>query len=244
MTNKEERSTTGLTRREHRITTDELDVAAVSMMPAYPVALLALAHGAGAGMHHPHLERLAERLADQGLATLRYQFPYMEAGLRRPDRAPLLEATVRAACDHASRLHPDLPRFAAGRSMGARMTARAQSRSPLAVLGLVFFAFPLHPPVNLADPDPCLERARHLSEVRVPMLFLAGERDRLARPHLLAGVAAELSLATLHQIATADHGFQPTRRSGRTLEDVEEELAAVTRSWIHRVLGSSDATAS
>lgn len=215
-----------------RIDRDGVNVSAILRRPASSTVLLVLAHGAGAGMEHPHLERLTTALAAQGIATLRYQFPYMEEGSRRPDRAPLLEQTVRAAVTLAAEELGDLPIVAGGRSMGARMTARAQATKPLPALGLVFFAFPLHKPVNLADPDPSLERASHLFETQCPMLFLAGTRDRLSRPHLIKDTVARTDAGTLHLIETADHSFTPTKKSGRDQQQVEAELASVTGDWI------------
>jgi predicted alpha/beta-hydrolase family hydrolase len=158
-------------------------------------ALLVLAHGAGAGMRHPFLEDLSHRLAARGLATVRYQFPYAEAGRRRPDRAPALLATVRAAIGTAASLEPDLPLFAGGKSMGGRMSSLAASEAPLdRVNGLVFFGFPLHPPGKLST-----ERAQHLFQVSVPMLFLQGTRDRLADLELLRPICSRLGpRAQLH----------------------------------------------
>lgn len=209
-----------------------LAVSALLTRDANSRALLVLAHGAGAGMQHPHLERLVAQLCVHNIATLRYQFPYMEKGSRRPDRPAVLEETVQAAVRFAKHLAPALPLFAGGRSMGARMTARAHAGGPLPVLGLVFFAFPLHRAVNLRASDPTLERASHLLQINDPMLFLAGTRDRLARLHLLEQTVAQVRSATLHVVDTADHSFVPTKKSGRALSDVEEELAAVAGRWM------------
>ncbi len=214
------------------IARDDIKVSGLLMRPVHASALLVLGHGAGAGMEHPHLERLAGCLADHTIATLRYQFPYMEKGSRRPDRAPRLETTVRAAVSFAQEREAELPLFASGRSMGARMSARAHAQQPLDIKGLVFFAFPLHRPVNLSDPDPSLERASHPLSIKEPMLFLAGTRDRLSRLHLLEQTLAQIESATLHVVDTADHSFIPTKKSGRELVDVEQELARVTAGWI------------
>ncbi len=199
-------------------------------------AALVLAHGAGAGMDHPHLERLAQYLAELRVACLRFNFPYRHVGGGRPDPAPRLEATVRAAVDQGRELFAKLPLFAGGRSLGARMTIRADAASPLGVHGLVGFAFPLHSPVNLTDPDPELGRAKHLALVHAPLLLLQGSRDRLAREHLVGQVTEDLERVTVHWIDTADHGFTPTRKSGQDQESVERELARVTRQWMDRVI--------
>src|SRR5690606_7271948 len=163
-------------------------VSALWLAPPGARAALALAHGAGAGMRHAFMESLAAALARAGVATLRYQFPYVEAGRRRPDRPPALEATVRAAAAAAARLAPELPLVAGGKSMGGRMTSRAQAAEPLpGVRGLVFYGFPLHPAGR-----PGTERADHLAAVALPMLFLQGTRDNLADLELLRPVLDRL----------------------------------------------------
>lgn len=194
--------------------------------------LYVLGHGAGAGMRHRHLESLAQALAREQIATLRYQFEYMEQGRRRPDPPPLLHAAVRGAAGLAAKLRPDLPRFAGGRSMGGRMTSQAQAKEPLeGIHGLVFLGFPLHPAKK-----PGTERAGHLSDLSLPMLFLSGDRDALADLSLLEPTCRRLGdRATLHVVAGADHSFQVLKRSGRTPEEVEEELARTTRGWMERV---------
>lgn len=240
----------GESARPVRIPSRDIELSGLWLQPEDAQALLVLAHGAGAGMEHPHLDRLARRLAEEQVATLRYQFPYMERGTRRPDRAPVLEQAVRDAVSFAraevertgGEEAGGLPIFAGGRSMGARMTARAHVAAALPVRGLVFFAFPLHRPLRVADPDPeTLERAAHLFEVDVPMLFLAGSRDRLARPHLLEGVTSRIETPglLLHMVDTADHSFVPTRKSGRDLEDVEQEIASVCARWMVQSLGGA-----
>lgn len=224
---------------QHRIPLPEAAAAVAGttagllVRPAGAWGILVLGHGAGAGMEHPHLERLAALLAAHGLATLRYQFPYMDQGRRRPDRPSTLEATVRAAVEFAGRREPTLPLFAGGRSMGGRMTTRARASGALpGVRGLVLFAYPLHPAARVADPDPPLTRAEHLRSVPLPMLFLQGTRDRLARLHLLQGTLDSLGEnATLHLIDEGDHGFSVPKRSGRTSFEIEEELATVTARW-------------
>jgi len=191
--------------------------------------LYVLAHGAGAGMRHRFMEDIAQALARHGVATLRYEYPYMAAGSRRPDPAARLEAHTRAVIEQAAREHPDLRIAAGGKSMGGRMTSRAQAAGPLArVEALVFLGFPLHPPKK-----PSIERAEHLAHVDVPMLFLQGTRDDLADLELLRGVLTPLGeRATLHVIDGADHSFGVLKRSGRTNDQVLDELAAVTAAWL------------
>lgn len=200
--------------------------------PPAAEALLVLGHGAGAGMQHPFMERLTEALNARGVAVFRYQFPYLEHGSRRVDPAPVLEGTVRAAVQAASAAAPHLPCFAGGKSMGGRMSSRAAAAPPgLAVRGLVFFGFPLHPAGR-----PGTERAEHLRAVTVPLLFLQGTRDTLADPGLIRSVTAPLPLATLHVVEAADHGFAVLKRSGRSPDEVLAELAEVAGSWIRRTL--------
>lgn len=198
--------------------------------PADARALLLLAHGAGAGMRHPFTQALAEALARAGIATCRYEFPYMAAGRKAPDRAPVLIRAVRDAVAAARAEAPDLPLFAGGKSMGGRMSSLAQAETPLAdVQGLVFFGFPLHPAGR-----PGTARADHLDRIDIPMLFLQGERDRLAEPGLLAPVVERLGdSATLHVVPFADHGFHvPKRVSGRTDGEVIEDLASRAAAWM------------
>jgi hypothetical protein len=197
--------------------------------PHAPRAGFVLAHGAGAGMAHPFMARLAEGLAERGIATLRYQFPYMERGSRRPDPPPLAQAAVRAAVAEAARRWPGLPLVAGGKSFGARMTSQAQATAPLpGVVGLVFVGFPLHP-----AGAPAIERAAHLAGLRCPMLFLAGTRDELAEPGLLRQVCDGLgALATLTRFDDADHSFHVRARSGRTDAQVMQTLLDTTAEWI------------
>lgn len=203
-------------------------VSGLLLRPAEATSLLLLGHGAGAGMTHPFLETLAAKLAELGMATLRYQFPYMEQGKRRPDFGAVLQATVRSAVEEANRRAGDLPLFAGGKSMGGRMTSLAAAREPLPeVRGLVFFGFPLHPAAK-----PGIERAAHLDDVGVPMLFLQGTRDRLAPLELLRPVVRKLGpLAELHVVEGGDHSFEMLKRSGRTREEALDELAATTTRW-------------
>jgi uncharacterized protein len=190
--------------------------------------LLVFGHGAGAGMRHSFMQKMSDGLARAGIATLRYQFPYMEAGGRRPDARPVLLATVRAAIEAARAAAPDLPLLAGGKSMGGRMTSVAAAEAPLpGVRGLVLFGFPLHPAGR-----PSTERAEHLARVGLPMLFLQGERDRLAELDLLRPVCARLGArATLHVVPTADHGFHVLRSSGRSDADVLAHLAETVAAW-------------
>src|SRR4051812_9758594 len=203
-------------------------VPGILLRPPDAWLLYVLAHGAGAGMRHRFMNALAEALAARGIASLRYQFPYMEAGPRRPDPPQVLQATVRAAVTAAARLAPDLPLVAGGKSLGGGMTSGAQAREPLAgVNGLIFLGFPLHPPKQLD-----VSRAEHLGAVHVPMLFLQGTRDDLADLALVIGVCHDLgSLATLHVVDGANHAFEVLKRSGRTNEEVREELARTIEEW-------------
>ena len=204
-------------------------VSALLMCPANADCLLVLGHGAGAGMRHVFMETLAGHLADRRIATFRYQFPYTEQGRRRPDFQPILLKTVRSAISATSALSDGLPLFAGGKSMGGRMTSLAAAKEPLAdVRGIVFFGFPLHPVQN-----PGIERSDHLKEAGVPLLFLQGTRDKLAQLDLLEPVCQDLAQdATLHLVEGADHAFHVLKRSGRTDDDVQDELADTTRTWI------------
>jgi uncharacterized protein len=194
-------------------------------------ALLLLAHGAGAGMRHPFMQRIAEALAADGVATLRYQFPYMDAGGRRPDPPAVAEAAVCVAAGKARAMAPDLPLFAGGKSFGGRMTSSAQAHAPLeGVRGLVFLGFPLHPAGR-----PGTSRAAHLDRVAVPMLFLQGTRDSLAALDLIRSVCDHLGArATLHVVEGADHSFAVPRRSGRTNDEVLAELSRTISAWIEQ----------
>ncbi len=204
------------------------EVSALLLLPAEARVMLALAHGAGAGMAHPFLAALAAELAAVGVATLRYQFPYMEQRRRVPDPPAVLTATVRAAVRIAAEAAPGLPLIAGGKSMGGRMTSQAAAQQLLeGVRGLVFFGFPLHPPNK-----PSTKRAEHLTKVQVPMLFLQGTRDTLADLTLLKPICESLgSRATLHIIETADHSFHMLKKSGKTDADVLRELAQTAASW-------------
>ena len=193
--------------------------------------LLVLAHGAGAGMRHAFMVEIAGALAARGVATLRWEFPYMAAGKARVDRADVAEAAVRATVDDAARRIRGLTPFAGGKSFGGRMTSQAHAARALPVRGLVFFGFPLHPP-----DAPATTRAEHLPRTTGPLLFLQGTRDDLADLALLAPIARALGpRAMLHVVEGADHGFDVLVRSGRTHDQVLAELADTTAAWMDRV---------
>jgi predicted alpha/beta-hydrolase family hydrolase len=205
-------------------------VSALLQAPADAGALYVLAHGAGAGMAHPFMAALADALAGHGVATLRYQFPYMEQGSKRPDSPAVAQATVRAAVAEARRRLPGVPLFAGGKSFGGRMSSQAQAASPLeGVRGLVFVGFPLHPAGK-----PGLARAAHLAEVQCPMLFLQGTRDALADLDLLKKAISPLGArAQLAVFDDADHAFHVRVRSGSTDAQVLATLAETMASWFH-----------
>jgi predicted alpha/beta-hydrolase family hydrolase len=208
---------------------DAHSVSGLFLAPARAHACYVFAHGAGAGMAHPFMERVASELGERGIATLRYQFPYMEQGGKRPDPPKLAQATVRAAVSAAARLAPALPLIAGGKSFGGRMTSQAQAASPLpGVRGLAFVGFPLHPAGKPSD-----QRAEHLYEVHVPMLFLQGTRDALADLALLAPLAERLGeRATLRLLQDADHSFHVPARTGRKDADVRHEMLDAFAAWI------------
>ena len=190
--------------------------------------LYVLAHGAGAGMRHHFLAQAADAFAARGIATYRYEFPYMQAGKSRPDPPGVAEAAVRAAVVAAARRAPELPLIAGGKSFGGRMTSQAQAREPLPdVRGLVFLGFPLHAPGR-----PGTARAEHLASVKVPMLFLQGTHDEFAQLDLLQEVVTKLGdRATLHLIDEGDHSFKVPKRTGKTESDVMNELADTVSEW-------------
>lgn len=205
-------------------------VSGLLQAPPSPRACYVMAHGAGAGMTHPFMTEIARGLAERSVATLRYQFPYMERGSKRPDAPALAHATVRAAAIEASRIN--VPLFAGGKSFGGRMTSQAQALSPLpGVRGLVFLGFPLHPPEKPSD-----ERAKHLFEVQIPMLFLQGTRDEFANLDLLEPLCKKLrSRATLKLVQDADHSFHVPARTGRKDSQVREELLDIMAEWIEKL---------
>lgn len=204
-------------------------VSALLIRPANARVCFVFAHGAGAGMTHFSMEAAALGLAERGVATLRYQFPYMEKGSKRPDPPAIAHAAVRAAVAEAGRCCPGLRLIAGGRSFGGRMTSQAQASSPLAgVEGLAFFGFPLHPAGKPSD-----DRAKHLADVRIPMLFLQGSRDKLAELTLLEPVVQRLGrLASLHLVEGADHSFHVPARSGRNDREVLSGILDAFADWL------------
>jgi uncharacterized protein len=208
------------------------------LAPPAARAMYVLAHGAGAGMAHPFLGAITAGLAERGVATLRYQFPYMETKKRRPDPPAIAEAAVAAAAAEAARLLPGIPLFAGGKSFGGRMTSQATAHGLLpGMRGLAFLGFPLHPPGKPSD-----TRAEHLAAVEIPMLFLQGTRDDFAELSLLEPVVEGLgSLATLHLFPDADHSFHVPARSGRKDGDIRAELLDTLVAWIDRVIADESA---
>jgi predicted alpha/beta-hydrolase family hydrolase len=209
-------------------------VSGILQLPDTADTLLVFGHGAGAGMGHPFMTGMADLLAARRIGTLRYQFPYMQAGRGQPDRPPILEATVLAAVEEAGRVAPGLLLLAGGKSMGGRMTSGAGARAPLpGVQGLVFFGFPLHPPKNKGT-----TRADHLSQVTVPMLFIQGTRDSLADLTLIHEVIARLGdRAGIHIVEGGDHSFHVPKSSGKSDAQALEEIADAVRGWRDRCLG-------
>ena len=197
--------------------------------PGVPAACYVFAHGAGADMHHAFMASIAQGLVERGIACLRFQFPFMQQGSRRPDPPAVAQAAVRVAVQEAARRLPGVPLFAGGKSFGGRMTSQAQAAEPLpGVRGLVFTGFPLHPAGK-----PSLQRATHLSDVQLPMLFLQGTRDALAELPLVREALAPLAgRATLHVVEAADHAFHVLVRSGRTDAEVREELLDRMAEWM------------
>jgi predicted alpha/beta-hydrolase family hydrolase len=204
-------------------------VSALLIRPAEARACFVFAHGAGAGMTHPFMETFATGLGERGVASLRYQFPYMEKGSRRPDPPAIAQAAVRAAVAEAGLSCPGLPLIAGGKSFGGRMTSQAQAVALLAgVRGLAFLGFPLHPAGK-----PSGDRAKHLAEVRVPMLFMQGTRDNLAELTLMEPVVSGLGpSASLHLVREADHSFHVLARSGRNDREVMKEILDTFSTWI------------
>jgi uncharacterized protein len=202
-------------------------VSALLLRPDAARACFVFAHGAGAGMTHSFMEAFAAGLCRHSIASLRFQFPYMEKGSKRPDPPAIAQAAVRAAVAEARRHCPDLPLIAGGKSFGGRMTSQAQAAAPLEeVRGLAFLGFPLHP-----SGKPSSDRAAHLARVHIPMLFLQGTRDSLAETDLIESVVKGLSSATLHLVDGADHSFHVLARSGRKDSEVLGEILDVFASW-------------
>jgi len=222
-------STPDVKQLRFRATKSAGDVSALLLRPENARWLLVFGHGAGAGMRHPFMEAAARRLAERGIATFRYQFPYMEQGSKRPDPKPILFETVRSAVVTAAEAAGGLPLLAGGKSMGGRMTSNAAAEKPLHdVHGLVFFGFPLHP-----AGQPSTERGDHLGNVTVPMLFLQGTRDTLADLELLRPICKRLGKrATLHIVDGADHSFHVLKSSGKTDGEVLDGLADTIGEWV------------
>jgi uncharacterized protein len=210
------------------------EVSALLLRPSAARACYIFAHGAGAGMTHPFMETVAAGLCERGIATLRYQFPYMEKGSKRPDAPAVAHAAVRAAVAEAARRCPGLALFAGGKSFGGRMTSQAQAAAPLpGIRGLAFLGFPLHPAGKPSD-----ARAKHLSEVDIPMLFVQGTRDRLAELPLLEPIVKRLGKsASLHLVQEADHSFHVPARSGRNDRDAMSEVLDALSAWIGAIAG-------
>jgi predicted alpha/beta-hydrolase family hydrolase len=220
--------------RPATITVDDTHrVSGLLQAPPEARACYVMAHGAGAGMAHPFMAAMANGLAERDIATLRYQFPYMEQGSKRPDTPKLAQATVRAAVAEASRLVPELALFAGGKSFGGRMTSQAQAASPLSgVRGLVFLGFPLHPAGRPSD-----ERGAHLSAVQIPMLFVQGTRDQLADLQLLQTLVGQLAArATLKLYQDADHSFHVPARTGRKDAEIMAEISDALADWIGKAI--------
>ncbi|HEU5297366.1 MAG TPA: alpha/beta family hydrolase [Burkholderiaceae bacterium] len=216
-----------------RIAVDGGAVSALLDAPDDAHACYVFGHGAGAGMAHPFMASVALGLAERGIATLRYQFPYIERGSRRPDLPKVAHATVRAAAAEAARRLPKLPLIAGGKSFGGRMTSQAQSASPLpAVVGLLFFGFPLH-----TAGKPSIDRAQHLAGVKVPMLFVQGTRDELADAGLIEPTVEALrGTATMHWVPEGDHSLHVPAKSGRTDAQVLASALDAARDWIERIV--------
>jgi predicted alpha/beta-hydrolase family hydrolase len=209
-------------------------VSTLLIRPVEARACFVFAHGAGAGMAHPFMETVAQGLSERGVATLRYQFPYMEKGSKRPDSPAVAHAAVRAAVAEATRCCAGLRLIAGGKSFGGRMTSQAQAISPLpGVDGLAFLGFPLHPAGKPSD-----DRAKHLADIRVPMLFVQGTRDNLAELSLLEPVVKGLGpSASLHRVEGADHSFHVLARSGRNDREVMGEILDAFAGWIGAIEG-------
>ena len=208
-------------------------VSALLVRPQTARACYVLAHGAGAGMSHRFMEEVASGLADRDIATLRYQFPYMEKASKRPDAPAVAHAAVRAAVAEAARRCDGVPLLAGGKSFGGRMTSQVQAIKPLpGVRGLVFLGFPLHPAGK-----PATERAAHLGQIVIPLLFVQGTQDKLAEPALIRPVVAALESATLHEVVAADHSFHVPARSGRNDRQVMTEILDAVAAWVGTIVG-------
>jgi predicted alpha/beta-hydrolase family hydrolase len=219
---------------------NQVSVSGLLLQPSRAIGCYVFAHGAGAGMTHPFMESVAGGLCDRGIATLRYQFPYMEKGARRPDAPALAHSAVRAAVTEAGRCCPDLTLLAGGKSYGGRMTSQAQALRPLpGVQALAFFGFPLHPAGK-----PSVERAKHLADVHVPMLFIQGTRDKLAEPKLIQNVVKDLRPnASLQEIDDADHSLHVPAKSGRRDADILSEALDALVRWFASIADGKRAAA-
>ena len=215
---------------------ESVQVSGLLESPSGARACFVLAHGAGAGMAHPFMAAIATGLEERGIATLRYQFPYMEKGGKRPDPPKLAHATVRAAVEEAIRLMPDIPLIAGGKSFGGRMTSQAQAAEPLrGIQGLAFLGFPLHPAGR-----PAQDRGKHLFEVQIPMLFLQGTRDALAMLDQLEPLCKALGkLATLKLFQDADHSFHVPARTGKKDPQIRGEMLDALAQWIESTIARS-----
>jgi hypothetical protein len=204
-------------------------VTGLLVRPEHASALYVMAHGAGADMRHRFMSSMADALAAVGIATLRFNFPYTEQGRRAPDPQPVLEAYVRSVCADAARIAPDMPLFAGGKSMGGRMTSNACARAPIAgIRGLIFLGFPLH-----AAKRPSRDRADHLRDVALPLLFLQGTRDDLAEIGAMRELCGELGArATLHEVEGASHSFELRKSAGVAVAEVHARLASAIAGWI------------
>jgi uncharacterized protein len=218
---------------------DSTQISGVAMLPLDAVAGFVFAHGAGAGMTHPFMEKVAAGLFERGIATLRYQFPYMEKGSKRPDTPGIAHAAVRAAVNEARQKFSRVPLIAGGKSFGGRMTSQMLAAGPLPdVDGLAFLGFPLHPPGK-----PSTERASHLADIRIPMLFVQGTRDKLAELPLLEAVVKKLrAYATLSLVQDADHSFHVAARSGRTDRDAMDDFLDAFARWTTTLKPVGDTT--
>lgn len=220
---------------------DAQRVSGLLIAPPKARACYVVGHGAGAGMEHPFMVSVAEGLAERGVATLRYQFPYMERGSKRPDTPKVAHAAVRAAVAETSRLAPNLALIAGGKSFGGRMTSQAYAASPLpGVRGIAFLGFPLH-----AAGRPSEERGQHLFDVQIPMLFMQGSRDEFADLQLLQRLVKKLGTrATLNLFLDADHSFHVPARTGRNDADVRAEMLNVLAGWIEMVINATEGAGS
>ena len=211
---------------------DKGNVSTLTNVPDDALAMLVLAHGAGAGMAHQHMTSLAEALAVRQIASLRFNFPGRESGHGRPDSLSVCVATIELAVQRAIDLRPDLPLYAGGHSFGGRMTSHYACKTGHSLQGLIYFSFPLHPPKK-----PSIDRAAHLPDVQFPMLFLSGTRDSLATTDLMEATVGDLTFAKLHWLHTADHSYKVLKRTRTSSEHVYDEAARICRAFVVRGVG-------